>query len=131
MQGSPGTRSSRKQPGELAALGAVLRGWLGRGAQVRHGRDNAGEPPDRMQHLAAIAEHNAEVFQILVCQVSEDGESNAFSAKRSPYSEMPSDAIRIAARPALPDARQRTAERREGYSAATFACFLPRGCGAL
>ncbi len=69
---------------ELTALGGILWPSLGRVSGSRRGWGDAREPPDRTQHLAAIAEHDAEVFRILVRQVSKDGQINAVLGKALP-----------------------------------------------
>jgi hypothetical protein len=60
--------------GELATLGIIFPSWLGvhgRGG-CRYGNRDVAEIADRTEHLAAMAEQDTEVFQVLVCQIGEN-----------------------------------------------------------
>ena len=47
----------------------------------RGGNRDVAEIADRTEHLAAMAEQDTEVFQVLVCQVLEDREVNSVLGK--------------------------------------------------
>jgi hypothetical protein len=52
---------------------------LGRG--LRRGRDSASKLRNRCQHLSPISEQDADVLEILIGQMAENGEINAILGK--------------------------------------------------
>src|SRR6202035_5055055 len=67
----------------LAALGGVLKLRRGHGVDLRCGRGSASKLTDCTQNLTAITKDNAEVFQVLICQVAKDRKINAVFSKAS------------------------------------------------
>ena len=97
---APKAQSSRQGRRTLllssAALGVILPSWPAHGGGLGHSRWSAIKLAYRAQHLAAIAEHDAKFLEVLVRQVSKDGEINAVLRNRSAYSDMPSEASQSA-----------------------------------
>jgi hypothetical protein len=62
--------------GELTAFGGVLWSCFGYGGRMRCDRGITGKLPDRAEHLAAITEQDAQLLQVMVCQIGENAEIN-------------------------------------------------------
>src|SRR4029077_1049201 len=68
---------------DLTAFGSVLELRFGHGLDLRCGRGSASKLTDCTQNLAAITKDNAEVFQVLICQVAQNRKINAVFSKAS------------------------------------------------
>jgi hypothetical protein len=66
---------TKSQNRELAALGLILPRWFGlRGCRrCRCGNRSAAEIADRAQHFQPVPERDAEVLEVLIGQVGENG----------------------------------------------------------
>jgi hypothetical protein len=73
-----GAREIAEHHRELASLGAILHDRCGRRAGLSdHG--GGGKLSDRLQYLQSVPESDAELFEMLIGQVGENGEINSVS----------------------------------------------------